>query len=271
MFHDYIGPEHIYVALLEDADSGAVEVLEAQGVDREAALAEAAGLLTPEPEHELPGQLKFTAQAKRVLELSMEEARTLNSTYVGTEHLMLGVLRVHKAGELQGADCLEAVTLERARPLVLERMARASDAAYAFDAQFRPASYVLFCLRLRWTLLFMNQTYEERILFALGLPEKPRRTIFDKESLRPAFAAAVKVMRIADWVQFLGLLLIASAYGWTLRQKTPLSELLSANVGLTTGLLATGLALFGGSLLLLRDLHAKALAIWAARDAVPPT
>ncbi|GMV82849.1 MAG: hypothetical protein AMXMBFR7_40330 [Planctomycetota bacterium] len=270
-FHDHIGPEHIYVGLLEDPENGACEVLEAQGVEHATALAEAEGLLVRGEKRDLPGQLPFTEQAKRVLQLSYEEARALNSTYVGTEHLILGVLHVHKAGELKQAGCLEAVTLERARPLVLERMGRLSESPYVFDADFRPASYLRFCLRLRWANLFMYLTYEERILFALGLPQIPRTTNFYNAALKQAFAAAVKVMRIADWVQFLGLLLIAAAYGWTLRQNTPLSEILSSNKSLTAGLLATGLGLVGASLLFLRDLHVKALALWAARDGVPPT
>lgn len=267
MFHDYIGPEHIYVALLEDADSGAVEVLEAQGVERGRALAEAEGLLVREEERELPGRKLFTAQAKRVLELSMEEARALECNYVGTEHLILGVLRVHKAGELQGAGCLEAVTLERARPLVLERKARLSEPAYAFDASFRPAGFVRFFVRLWCSIFFTSHTLIERIVFALGLPRDACHALRQRSHLNDYFQAAERLLIHSEVVFTADFCLLLTVYLLEIQPRSYTRMDWEALMGL----FILSLSLAGVYWLLVRDLHAKALALWAARDAVPPT
>jgi ATP-dependent Clp protease ATP-binding subunit ClpC len=90
--HDYIGTEHILLGLIREHDSVAAQALAALGISYEAArrqLEDNAGPSQQEP----AGHIPFTPGAKKVLELSLREALQLNHTYIGTEHILLGVIR----------------------------------------------------------------------------------------------------------------------------------------------------------------------------------
>lgn len=90
--HSYIGPEHLLLALLQ-TDGLAAQVLDSLGVDRPAVRRQVEQRLgtgtTPAPE----GHIPFAKGAKKVLEFSLREALGLGHNYIGTEHLLLGVLR----------------------------------------------------------------------------------------------------------------------------------------------------------------------------------
>jgi len=91
--HDYIGTEHILLGLVKEGSGVAANVLENLDVDLEKVRLEVEKLVKPSPDVIQMGNLPFTPRAKKVLEYAMDEARALDHNYVGTEHLLLGLLR----------------------------------------------------------------------------------------------------------------------------------------------------------------------------------
>jgi hypothetical protein len=90
--HDYIGTEHILLGLIREREGVAAKALESLGISLEAVRAEVEqvigrGQTTPGP------QIPFTPRSKKVLELSLREARSLGHDYIGTEHILLGLIR----------------------------------------------------------------------------------------------------------------------------------------------------------------------------------
>lgn len=130
--HDYIGTEHILLGLLQEGVGVAVEVLRHTDVDLEQLRQDVESHLTPGPppvkktKSILPWttvkRLPQTPRAKKVVEYAMEEARRLNHNYLGTEHLLLGLLR---EGDGLGAHVLtdHDLSLESARERVVELLA----------------------------------------------------------------------------------------------------------------------------------------------------
>jgi ATP-dependent Clp protease ATP-binding subunit ClpC len=90
--HNYIGTEHILLGLLREEEGLAARALESLRVTTEEVRAEVARIVG-EGEESTTGQMPFTPRAKKVLELALEEARSLGHNYVGTEHILLGVAR----------------------------------------------------------------------------------------------------------------------------------------------------------------------------------
>ena len=91
--HDYVGTEHILLGLVKEGSGVAANVLENLGVDLEKVRLEVEKLVRTGPATVTKGDKPYTSRAKKVLELAMEEARNLDHNYVGTEHLLLGLLR----------------------------------------------------------------------------------------------------------------------------------------------------------------------------------
>jgi ATP-dependent Clp protease ATP-binding subunit ClpC len=91
--HDYIGTEHILLGLVREGEGVAAMVLEKMGVSLENIRIEIEKLVQPGPATQIIGDLPFTPRAKKALELAAEEARSLGHNYIGTEHLLLGLLR----------------------------------------------------------------------------------------------------------------------------------------------------------------------------------
>jgi len=91
--HDYVGTEHILLGLIRVGTGVAAHVLRNLNVDSRSIRLEVEKMVPPGPETVTMGQLPFTPRAKKVLELSVEEAHALGHNYVGTEHLLLGLLR----------------------------------------------------------------------------------------------------------------------------------------------------------------------------------
>jgi ATP-dependent Clp protease ATP-binding subunit ClpC len=115
LHHEYVGTEHILLGLIREGEGVAAAVLTNLGVDLEeiqqkieetVKKGKAAAAAGPE--------LPYTSRAKKVLELAMMEARELNHSYVGTEHLLLGLLREEKGIAAQVLTDA-AVSLEQAR------------------------------------------------------------------------------------------------------------------------------------------------------------
>ena len=91
--HEYIGTEHMLLGLVKEGTGVAANVLKNLDVDLRKIRLEVEKLVQSGPEMITMGKLPQTPRAKKVIEFSMEEARNLNHSFVGTEHLLLGLLR----------------------------------------------------------------------------------------------------------------------------------------------------------------------------------
>ncbi len=91
--HEYIGTEHVLLGLVKEGSGVAANVLKNLDVDLRKIRLEVEKLVQSGPEMVTMGKLPQTPRAKKVIEYSMEEARNLNHNYVGTEHILLGLLR----------------------------------------------------------------------------------------------------------------------------------------------------------------------------------
>jgi ATP-dependent Clp protease ATP-binding subunit ClpC len=91
--HNYIGTEHILLGLLREEEGLAARVLESLAITVEEVRAQVARIIGPGDEPIVSGQIPFTPRAKKVLELSLREALSLKHNYIGTEHILLGLVR----------------------------------------------------------------------------------------------------------------------------------------------------------------------------------
>ncbi|MCX5694097.1 MAG: ATP-dependent Clp protease ATP-binding subunit [Candidatus Omnitrophica bacterium] len=91
--HDYIGTEHILLGLIREGEGVAAAVLQKLDVSLENIRLEIEKLVQPGPATQIIGDIPFTPRAKKALELAAEEARSLGHNYIGTEHLLLGLIR----------------------------------------------------------------------------------------------------------------------------------------------------------------------------------
>src|SRR5215212_2096239 len=91
--HEYIGTEHILLGLVKEGTGVAANVLKNLDIDLRKIRLEVEKIVQAGPDMVTMGKLPQTPRAKKVIEYSIEEARNLNHNYVGTEHLLLGLLR----------------------------------------------------------------------------------------------------------------------------------------------------------------------------------
>lgn len=91
--HDYIGTEHILLGLIREGEGVAAVVLQKVDLSPDKIRLEVEKLVQPGPTTVVSGDIPFTPKAKKVIELAMEEARTMGHNYIGTEHLLLGLIR----------------------------------------------------------------------------------------------------------------------------------------------------------------------------------
>ncbi|MEA1958776.1 MAG: ATP-dependent Clp protease ATP-binding subunit [Chloroflexota bacterium] len=111
--HNYIGTEHILLGLVKEGDGVAAKVLTNLNIELDT-IRQAVESSMGKGKRATSGEIGLTPRAKRVIELAVDEARRLHHNYIGTEHLMLGLLR---EGEGMAASVLEnlGVTLEKVR------------------------------------------------------------------------------------------------------------------------------------------------------------
>ena len=91
--HEYIGTEHILLGLVKEGSGVGANVLKNLDVDIKKLRLEIEKLVKSGPDMVTMGKLPQTPRAKKVIEYAIEEARSLNHNYVGTEHILLGLLR----------------------------------------------------------------------------------------------------------------------------------------------------------------------------------
>lgn len=111
--HNYIGTEHLLLGLIREGEGVGAKVLRNLGVDLQKAH-DSVEFMIGRGDRIVLGEIGLTPRAKRVIELAVDEARRMNHSYIGTEHLLLGLLR---EGEGIAAGVLESlgVNLEKAR------------------------------------------------------------------------------------------------------------------------------------------------------------
>jgi len=119
--HNYVGTEHILLGLIKLGQGVAVSVLQKMGLDLETVRAAVEKQVGTGQETKTPGTMPFTPRVKKVLALAGREAKTLNHSYVGTEHILLGLLR---EGEGVAARVLKSldVDIERTRNEILREL-----------------------------------------------------------------------------------------------------------------------------------------------------
>ena len=118
--HNYIGTEHLLLGLISEGEGVAAKALETMGIKGEAVRASVIEIIG-EGEKPVEGHIPFTPRAKRVFELSLREALQLGHNYIGTEHLLLGLL---KEGEGVAAHVLtnQCADLAQVRQTVIQML-----------------------------------------------------------------------------------------------------------------------------------------------------
>jgi ATP-dependent Clp protease ATP-binding subunit ClpA len=118
--HNYIGTEHILLGLIHDGEGVAAKALESLGISLEAVRSQVEEIIG-QGGSSPPGHIPFTPRAKKVLELSLREALQLGHNYIGTEHILLGLIR---EGEGVAAQVLVKLgaDLSRVRQQVIQRL-----------------------------------------------------------------------------------------------------------------------------------------------------
>jgi ATP-dependent Clp protease ATP-binding subunit ClpC len=117
LHHTYIGPEHILLALMHEGGGLGRRVLTELGITEERVRDQLGLTMDPEVESP-PGHIPFTPQAKKTLELSLREALQLSDSHIGTEHILLGLIRQDEGRAAQALQELGA-DLETARAQML--------------------------------------------------------------------------------------------------------------------------------------------------------
>ena len=119
--HNFLGTEHLLLGLIKLGQGVAVNVLQKMGLDLETVRMEVEKQVGTGPDQKMIGNIPYTPRVKKVIALAQKEAKNLNHTYVGTEHLLLGLLR---EGDGVAAKVLRAldVDIELARQEILKEL-----------------------------------------------------------------------------------------------------------------------------------------------------
>ena|SRR5260221_12364336 len=111
--HNYIGTEHLLLGLVREDEGVAAKVLHNLGVDLQKVRSSVEDIIG-RGDRIVLGEIGLTPRAKQVIELAVDEARRMNHHYIGTEHLLLGLVREGE-GIAAGVLKSQGVTLEKAR------------------------------------------------------------------------------------------------------------------------------------------------------------
>src|SRR5246127_2357860 len=125
--HEYVGTEHVLLGLIKEGSGVAANVLRNLDVDLRKIRNEVEKIVQAGPEMVTMGKLPQTPRAKKVIEYAIEEARNLNHNYVGTEHLLLGLLREQEGVAAQVLLNLN-LKLDEVREEVLNLLGHGMDA-----------------------------------------------------------------------------------------------------------------------------------------------
>jgi ATP-dependent Clp protease ATP-binding subunit ClpC len=120
--HSFLGTEHLLLGIMELGQGTAVNVLRKMNLDLEILALEVEKHVGTGPDQKLFGNIPYTPRVKKVLALAQKEARQLNHTYIGTEHVLLGLLQ---AGDEVAAKIMKnlGVDLQQMRNEILRELA----------------------------------------------------------------------------------------------------------------------------------------------------
>src|SRR5271156_936557 len=119
--HNFLGTEHLLLGLIKLGQGVAVNVLQKMGLDLETVRMEVEKHVGSHPETKMVGNIPYTPRVKKVLALAGKEAKALNHSYVGTEHILLGLLREGEGVAARVLKSLE-VDIERTRNEILKEL-----------------------------------------------------------------------------------------------------------------------------------------------------
>lgn len=119
--HNFVGTEHLLLGLIRLNQGTAVAVLRKLGLDLETVRMEVEKQVGTGPDEKMVGNIPYTPRVKKVLALAAKEARYLNHTYVGTEHILLGILREADGVAARVLSNLD-VNVEETRQAILKEL-----------------------------------------------------------------------------------------------------------------------------------------------------
>ncbi len=119
--HNFVGTEHLLLGLIKLGQGVAVNVLEKMGLDLDTVRMEVEKQVGTGPDQKMIGNIPYTPRVKKVLALASKEAKALNHTYVGTEHILLGLLREGDGVAARVLKNLE-VDIEQTRQEILKEL-----------------------------------------------------------------------------------------------------------------------------------------------------
>lgn len=119
--HNYVGTEHLLLGLIKLGQGVAVNVLQKMNLDLDTVRLEVENQVGNGPENKISGNIPYTPRVKKVLNLAGKEAKVLNHSYVGTEHILLGLLREGDGVAARALKNLE-VDIERTRNEILQEL-----------------------------------------------------------------------------------------------------------------------------------------------------
>ncbi len=119
--HNFVGTEHLLLGLIKLGQGVAVNVLQKMGLDLETVRMEVEKQVGTGPDQKMIGNIPYTPRVKKVLSLASKEAKALNHTYVGTEHILLGLLREGDGVAAQVLKNLD-VDIEQTRQEILKEL-----------------------------------------------------------------------------------------------------------------------------------------------------
>ena len=139
--HNFLGTEHLLLGLIKLGQGVAVNVLQKMGLDLDTVRMEVEKQVGNGPDQKMIGNIPYTPRVKKVLSLAQKEAKALNHTYVGTEHILLGLLR---EGDGVAARVLKNldVDIEQTRQEILKELdpnLASSDEGHASEGGEKPA------------------------------------------------------------------------------------------------------------------------------------
>ena len=207
--HNFVGTEHVLLGLIALNEGVAVNALENQGLDLETVRMEIEKQVGTGPEQKIIGNIPYTPRVKKVLALAAEEAKNLNHMYVGTEHILLGLMR---EGDGVAARVLKnlKVDIEKTRQKILGELdpnfAGAKESPVASASTKSGASIPL--------------AVEERVVSDVP-PQEPEPTPRAKEALRFARLEAERLKHntIAPEHILIGLVALGQGIAFDTLQK----------------------------------------------------
>jgi ATP-dependent Clp protease ATP-binding subunit ClpA len=138
--HNYIGTEHLLLGLLREEQGLAARALASLGLELEDVRGRIAAIVG-EGEEVTSGQIPFTPRAKQALELSLKESRALDSDFIGTEHILLGLARIGEGVAARVLLDFDA-DADKVRGEILRTLGSTDPAARAHRFRFRPTRHV---------------------------------------------------------------------------------------------------------------------------------